>query len=416
MQIGLGQNQVTLEQVTGGQERFIDALTVGIANNQVEAVAKHSQLPYQQAKELLEKLQPMLLQPTPPTTLPKRFAPKPGDPDFTVVQPTHALAEVIRAGLTYQTEAHLVLAERALRVVHLDSLDKVGLLLLDGLAAAGVGTVVTHDAAAISQEDIGTDGYPAGLLGHSRVEAANLILEASQTTTRLVRGEKLKDRQLDRVDAAILVGQQVLNPQTYSRWINRQVPHLSLVFTTDGLALPGVELKVVEIDASGPALPAGTPGKLYVRSCSNFGGYLKRQHLNGTDAEDWFDTGDLARMDAQGYIRITGRSKDVIIRGGENIPVVEIESLLYRHPAVAMAAIVAYPDERLGERACAVVVTKPGQSFDMSTLVDYLKAQKVAIQYIPERLELLDAMPATPSGKIQKFKLREQLQAMLSAR
>ena len=185
-------------------------------------------------------------------------------------------------------------------------------------------------------------------------------------------------------------------------------------FTTDGLPLPGVELKVVGAD--GQRLPPGEAGKLYVRACSNFGGYLRRQHLNGTDAEDWFDTGDLARMDAQGYIRITGRSKDVIIRGGENIPVVEIESLLYRHPAVAMAAIVAYPDERLGERACAVVVTKPGQSFDMPTLVDYLKAQKVAIQYIPERLELLDAMPATPSGKIQKFKLREQLQTMQSAR
>jgi cyclohexanecarboxylate-CoA ligase len=185
-------------------------------------------------------------------------------------------------------------------------------------------------------------------------------------------------------------------------------------FTTDGLPLRGVELKVAGED--GQSLPPGEAGKLFVRACSNFGGYLRRQHLNGTDAEDWFDTGDLARMDAQGYIRITGRSKDVIIRGGENIPVVEIESLLYRHPAVAMAAIVAYPDERLGERACAVVVTKPGQSFDMPTLVDYLKEQKVAIQYIPERLELLDAMPATPSGKIQKFKLREQLQTMLSAR
>ena len=185
-------------------------------------------------------------------------------------------------------------------------------------------------------------------------------------------------------------------------------------FTTDGLALPGVELKVVEIDASGPALPAGTPGKLYVRSCSNFGGYLKRPHLNGTDAEGWFDTGDLARMDEQGYIRITGRSKDVIIRGGENIPVVEIESLLYRHPAVAMAAIVAYPDERLGERACAVVVTKPGQSMDLPEIVRYLKENQVATQYIPERLQVLDAMPATPSGKIQKFKLREQLQAMLT--
>ena len=178
-------------------------------------------------------------------------------------------------------------------------------------------------------------------------------------------------------------------------------------FTTDGLPLPGVELKVVNDD--GAVLPAGEAGKLYVRSCSNFGGYLKRAHLNGTDAEGWFDTGDLARLDAQGYVRITGRSKDVIIRGGENLPVVEIESLLYRHPAIAMAAIVAYPDERLGERACAVVVLKPGQSLDLPALVDYLKAQKIALQYIPEKLEIRDAMPATPSGKIQKFKLREIL-------
>jgi cyclohexanecarboxylate-CoA ligase len=178
-------------------------------------------------------------------------------------------------------------------------------------------------------------------------------------------------------------------------------------FTTDGLPLPGVELKVVNDD--GVSLPAGEAGKLYVRSCSNFGGYLKRAHLNGTDAEGWFDTGDLARLDAQGYVRITGRSKDVIIRGGENIPVVEIESLLYRHPAIAMAAIVAYPDDRLGERACAVVVLKPGQSLDLPTLVEYLKAQKIALQYIPEKLEIRDAMPSTPSGKIQKFKLREIL-------
>ena len=176
-------------------------------------------------------------------------------------------------------------------------------------------------------------------------------------------------------------------------------------FSTDGCPLPGVEVKVV--DGDDKPLPVGETGKLMLRSCSNFGGYLHRPHLNGTDADDWFDTGDLARIDAQGYIRITGRSKDVIIRGGENIPVVEIESLLYRHPAVAMAAIVAYPDERLGERACAVVVPKTGQTIDLPELVEYLKAQKVAVQYIPERLVVMDSMPATPSGKIQKFKLRE---------
>ncbi|MBU6465850.1 MAG: cyclohexanecarboxylate-CoA ligase [Burkholderiales bacterium] len=180
-------------------------------------------------------------------------------------------------------------------------------------------------------------------------------------------------------------------------------------FSTDGCPLPGVEVKVT--DGDDKPLPVGETGKLMLRACSNFGGYLKRPRLNGTDADDWFDTGDLARIDAQGYIRITGRSKDVIIRGGENIPVVEIESLLYRHPAVAMAAIVAYPDERLGERACAVVVPKPGQTIDLPEVVEYLKAQKVALQYIPERLVVMDAMPATPSGKIQKFKLRELMRA-----
>jgi cyclohexanecarboxylate-CoA ligase len=178
-------------------------------------------------------------------------------------------------------------------------------------------------------------------------------------------------------------------------------------FTTDGRPLRGVELKVTDTD--GKELPAGQAGKLLVRACSNFGGYLKRPQWNGTDTDGWFDTGDLARIDAQGYVRITGRSKDVIIRGGENIPVVEIEAMLYRHPAIAMAAIVAYPDERLGERACAVVVPRPGQAIDMASMVAFLKEQKVAVQYVPERLVVREAMPTTPSGKIQKFKLREML-------
>lgn len=175
--------------------------------------------------------------------------------------------------------------------------------------------------------------------------------------------------------------------------------------STDGCPLPGVELRVVDLD--GRDLPPGQSGKLLVRAASNFGGYLHRPHLNGTDADGWFDTGDLATMDAAGYIRISGRSKDVIIRGGENIPVFEIEALLYRHPAVAQVAVVAMPDERLGERACAVVVPKAGQTITLAELVDFLKGQKVARQYIPERLHLRDAMPATPSGKIQKFRLRE---------
>lgn len=182
---------------------------------------------------------------------------------------------------------------------------------------------------------------------------------------------------------------------------------------TDGLPLPGAEVKVV--DDLGRELPRGEIGQLWVRANSNFGGYLKRPHLNATTDDGWFDTGDQARMDAQSYIRITGRSKDVIIRGGENIPVVEVESLLYKHPAVAQAAVVGYPDERLGERACAVIVLKPGAAEPaLSDVTDFLRAQKVAPHYLPERLVVLAEMPATPSGKIQKFKLREQLKAALA--
>jgi len=176
---------------------------------------------------------------------------------------------------------------------------------------------------------------------------------------------------------------------------------------TDGLPLPGVEVRILDDD--GREMAVGESGKLFLRACSNFCGYLKRPQLNATDAEDWFDTGDTARIDEHGYIRITGRSKDVIIRGGENVPVVEIESLLYRHPAIALVAIVAVPDERLGERGCAVVVPKPGAHIDLPMIVDFLKAQKVAMQYIPEHLVIRDAMPTTPSGKIQKFRLREAL-------
>ena len=86
---------------------------------------------------------------------------------------------------------------------------------------------------------------------------------------------------------------------------------------------------------------------------------------------------------------------------------VEVENLLYRHPSLAQVAIVAYPDERLGERACAVVVAKPGESFDFDTMIAFLNESKVAKNYLPERLVVLDAMPTTPSGKIQKFKLRD---------
>lgn len=176
---------------------------------------------------------------------------------------------------------------------------------------------------------------------------------------------------------------------------------------SDGVALPGVEVQIR--DADGNPAPAGAEGDLFLRACSNFGGYLKRPHLNGTDADGWFDTGDRARKDEEGYIRICGRTKDIIIRGAENIPVLEVEAVLFKHPAVQSVAIVGYPDERLGERACAFVVQSAGQSLSFEEMQGFLKSEGVAKQYWPERLEIVEAMPSTASGKIQKFALRERL-------
>jgi cyclohexanecarboxylate-CoA ligase len=179
------------------------------------------------------------------------------------------------------------------------------------------------------------------------------------------------------------------------------------VFETDGSVMPGCELRVV--DLAGTPLGPGEEGRLLARACSMFGGYLERPDLRGLDAEGWFDTGDLARLDAEGYLRITGRSKDIIIRGGENIPVVEVENLIFGHPDVAEVAVVAMPDPRLGERACAFVVTRGGVGLTLAGLNAHLTERGTARTYLPERLEVVDALPRTPSGKIQKFKLREQL-------
>lgn len=176
---------------------------------------------------------------------------------------------------------------------------------------------------------------------------------------------------------------------------------------TDGLALPWTEVRVV--DDQGQELPRGSEGNLMTRGASLFVGYLKRPELYGVDQEGWFATGDLARMDEDGYIRITGRTKDVVIRGGENIPVAEIENLLYKHPAISSVALVGCPDERLGERVCAYVTLKEGHAeLSLKDAVTFLLEQRLTKTYLPEYLEVLPELPRTASGKIQKFKLRDQ--------
>jgi 3-phosphoshikimate 1-carboxyvinyltransferase len=178
-------------------------------------------------------------------------------------------------------------------------------------------------------------------------------------------------------------------------------------WTTDGRPLPGVEVRIV--DDSGRAVNVGVEGNFEVRCDYNFKGYLNRPDLTAEafTSDGYYRTGDLATVDPEGHVRITGRVKDLINRGGEKVPVAEIEQLLYTHTAVSEVAIVAMPDERLGERACAFVVLRDGAELDFGAMIAYLDAQRVAKTYWPERLELVAALPRTPSGKIQKFVLRD---------
>jgi 3-phosphoshikimate 1-carboxyvinyltransferase len=177
---------------------------------------------------------------------------------------------------------------------------------------------------------------------------------------------------------------------------------------TDGRPLAGVEVRIV--DDRGRRVPAGQEGNFELRSRCFFDGYLDRPELTAAALTDdgWYRTGDLAALDDAGYLRITGRVKDVVNRGGEKVPVAEIEQLLHEHPAVAEAAIVAMPDERLGERACAFVVLVPGGELDFAAMRAHLEQAQVTRQYWPERLEVVDALPRNPIGKVQKFLLRER--------
>lgn len=180
----------------------------------------------------------------------------------------------------------------------------------------------------------------------------------------------------------------------------------------------GRPLRHMEVRILGPEkqeLPVGQEGDLVVRTPSVFAAYACRPEATREAflADDWRWTGDRAILRPNGTVRITGRSKDIIIRGGINIPVTRIEGVLLEHPSIGSVAVVAMPDERLGERACAYVV--PRSALTLEDVRVFLREQRIAPNYWPERLELLDQLPMTASGKVQKFRLREMIAATLDA-
>ncbi|HAM8799815.1 TPA: medium-chain fatty-acid--CoA ligase [Escherichia coli] len=190
---------------------------------------------------------------------------------------------------------------------------------------------------------------------------------------------------------------------------------LSRFMHTDGYAAAGVEIKVV--DDARKTLPPGCEGEEASRGPNVFMGYFDEPELTARalDEEGWYYSGDLCRMDEAGYIKITGRKKDIIVRGGENISSREVEDILLQHPKIHDACVVAMSDERLGERSCAYVVLKaPHHSLSLEEVVAFFSRKRVAKYKYPEHIVVIEKLPRTTSDKIQKFLLRKDIMRRLT--
>ena len=183
--------------------------------------------------------------------------------------------------------------------------------------------------------------------------------------------------------------------------------------TTVGTVQPHIEIKIVDPE-TGTTVPRGQSGEFCTRGYSVMHGYWddEPRTREAIDADGWMHTGDLAVMDAEGYVNIVGRIKDLVIRGGENIYPREIEEFLYRHPKVQDVQVVGLPDKRYGEELCAWIITKPGQTVTADEIRDFCKGQ-IAHYKVPKYIQFVDAFPMTVTGKIQKFKIRDEMKIQL---
>jgi cyclohexanecarboxylate-CoA ligase len=189
------------------------------------------------------------------------------------------------------------------------------------------------------------------------------------------------------------------------------VDDVSRALTSDGKAVPGAHVQIV--DAEGREVPRGTEGDIAYRGPAHMIEYLANpEETAALFTEEGFSrSGDLGTMTEDGYVRVTGRTKDIVIRGGMNISVREIEDHLAHHPALHATSVVGMPDERLGEKVCCYIVCAPGcDAPTVEELREYLLAQGVPIQKTPERVVAVEALPMTATGKVLKQELRKDIE------
>lgn len=216
------------------------------------------------------------------------------------------------------------------------------------------------------------------------------------------------------VQKAMKVGIKVISVYGSTESVPHVAPRLDdpadKITNTDGKPLQGIEIKIV--DSSRRIVPVGTEGEEASRGPNVFVGYLREPKLTDQvlDDEGWFYSGDLCTMDADGFIKITGRKKDIIIRGGENISSSEVENILLQHPNIREAGVIGMPDKRMGERTCAYVVLKNmNKGLTLEEVKSLFIKLNVAKYKIPERIEICNSLPRTGSGKIRKYILREDI-------
>jgi fatty-acyl-CoA synthase len=214
-------------------------------------------------------------------------------------------------------------------------------------------------------------------------------------------------RVIDRMhmaDVTICYGMTETSPVSTQTAADDDVEHRT---ATVGRVHPHVEVKVVD-PATGAAVPCGEPGELCTRGYSVMLGYWDEpaKTADAIDAAGWMHTGDLATMDEDAYLRIVGRSKDMVIRGGENVYPREIEEFLYTHPDIADVQVVGIPDERYGEEVAAFVIAREGRTADPEAVREFCRG-RIAHYKVPRYVFAVDEFPMTVTGKIQKYKLRD---------
>jgi len=228
MQLGTGSSSVVLKELSTAQERLIAALYNGIADRQLPLISKQLGLSSEQTSEVISAVGDLLLLENPGQQQNKKL-----DDSFI----SSAFAEIIRASLLHSTDGESVLLSRSDRTVHIEELGHPGLSVALGLAAAGIGNLISHDDHLVDAKDLGPTSYPSQLMGRPRLDALRSLLAASPNQALVSTGKKLSEAKLQKIDCAVLISHQATEPKRYSTWVNRDIPHLLISFEADKVSV-----------------------------------------------------------------------------------------------------------------------------------------------------------------------------------